>query len=145
MARVLAFLLWSCVFCLSLLLVDQVLMRVPMQQPALAATQRFYRDFRQRLFTLGEQVPAPTIEGLIEKARREPEPSKPAPAVAPTSESTKPVKSAATPASAPAPAPKAKQSGPGFVYADERGELHMVERLEQVPGRYRASAQPLSR
>lgn len=145
MARLFAFLLWTCVFFVLLLLIDQFLVRVPLQQPALAATQRFYRDFRQRLFALGEQVPTPTIEGLIEQARREPGSAKPVPSVAPTSGPAKSVKPAATPASVPASAPRAKQPNSGFVYADERGELHMVERLELVPERYRASAQPLSR
>jgi hypothetical protein len=29
------------------------------------------------------------------------------------------------------------------VYADGEGELHFVDRLEQVPARYRREAQPL--
>ncbi len=41
-------------------------------------------------------------------------------------------------------APAKPAASSGYVYADDSGEIHIVERLEQVPSRYRKSAQPLT-
>lgn len=163
MPRILAFFLWSTVFCLLLMLIDQYFVRIPQRQPAMVATRQFYVDFRQRLFALGKGVvPPPSIEALIEKERKRPATSlDQTPAAAAT-------KAATTPPSSP-PAVKELQATPtkvaqaakagnpdstttrpaaagssGYVYADASGALQIVERLDQIPSRFRSSAQPLA-
>lgn len=136
------FLLWSVVFCVALLLIDQFFVHIPQRQPALAAARQFYVEFRQRLFALGKETASPSIESLIERERRAPAPSPPA--AAPTNAPVPATRLPALPVVAPAPAATvAKPSG--YVYADASGTLQMVEHLDQVPARYRASAQPLAR
>lgn len=46
---------------------------------------------------------------------------------------------------APAAPPAKKGDAGGYVYADETGELHLVDKLDEVPPRYRGEAKPLSR
>lgn len=183
MARILSLLLWSVVFCAALLLIDLIFVHVPLSAPGLTESQRFYRDFRQRLLTLRTPAPpAPSIEALIEQntaavppapATTKPQPqppepvepaSTPATAVAPpqsvkptplptvaapktkaapvtTATATLPARGATGAAAAPRKSAAGKSSG--YVYADGEGELHFVDRLEQVPARYRREAQPL--
>lgn len=174
MPRFFSFLIWSAVFCGVLLLVDVIFVHVPMRVSVLAETQRFYVDFRGRLMALTAPKVEPTIEGLIEKSvslkdaavdgvkeslapaekaampipggQQAPPASQPARVVAPAPSPSAAKVAVAAPVSA-APrqaAASAQPAASGYVYADDSGEIHIVERLEQVPSRYRQRAQPLA-
>ncbi|HAD03305.1 MAG TPA: hypothetical protein DCF93_01130 [Desulfuromonas sp.] len=67
-------------------------------------------------------------------------PSTPAPKVA----AAAPAPARHAPVAAAKPVASAKSATSGYVYADDSGEIHIVERLEQVPRRYRQRAQPLA-
>jgi len=174
MPRIFSFLIWSAVFCGVLLLVDVIFVHVPMRVGGLAETQRFYVDFRGRLVALTAPKVEPTIEGLIEKSvslkdaavdgvKESLAPAEKTPVVTPADkpvaasmEKTKTKPGASTPVplapkvaaapspSRPAPVVATPPAASGYVYADDSGEIHIVERLEQVPTRYRQRAQPLA-
>jgi glucose/arabinose dehydrogenase len=117
MARFLSILLWTGVFLLILLTIDQLLVRVPASQPTHAAIAAFYRDLRGRLLDLAttnippgspagskqpalpSKAPAPkktppaSIESVIEQRQTQ----KPAAAAAPRTQSTPPAPVAAQP------------------------------------------------
>lgn len=57
MLRILSILLWTAVFLLIVLAVDQLLLRVPATLPAHAAVATFYRELRSRVLELAEQQP----------------------------------------------------------------------------------------
>jgi hypothetical protein len=153
MARFLSVLLWTAVFLLLLIGIDQLLVRLPASLPAHVAVATFYRDLRSRVFSLakgGEALPAapaPTkpsppskrkgeaksepgsIEAVIGQREARPAASSPEPATQPTRPATK--KSAAT------------NQTPRYVYADEQGELHFAGTLAEIPDEFRAKAKPL--
>lgn len=142
MTRFFSVLLWTVVFCLLLLAIDQLLVRVPATAPAHLAVATFYRDLRSRVIDLvsgTKLVPAPatppkpvsppkakaapaSVEAIIEQRR----PASPA-------ATTKPVASP----------PAAEEPAPRYVFADDRGELHFAETLAEVPEQYRAKAKRL--
>lgn len=173
MPRIFSFLLWSAVFCGALLLIDLIFVHVPMRVSGLTEAQRFYVDFRGRLVALTAPKVEPTIEGLIEKSvslkdaavdgvKGSLTPDEKAPMATPAVKPVVPQSArvvapapsppaakvaAAAPAAAaprPPPAASAPTAASGYVYADDAGEIHIVERLEQVPSRYRQRAQPLA-
>lgn len=167
MARVLSVFLWVLVFCVAILTIDQLFVHVPMTTSGFAESRRFYLEFRQRLLSLRDSVPeATSIEAIIDQnvaipvttsatkpapALRSDQPSNSAPQAsfanaAPATESVSPVATAAVvPVSPPArkSSPAAAKKTTGYVYADAQGELHFVDRLDQVPARYRREAQSL--
>lgn len=165
MAKVLSALLWAIVFCVTLLILDQLFVHVPMTMSGFAESRRFYLDFRQRLLTLRDPVPAPSIEAIIDQnvtatpalptaattpapARRDEQHAN-QPVQMPAAKATPPAVAGAT--ATVAPLPTAARKSPtastgkttGYVYADAQGELHFVDRLDQVPARYRREAQSL--
>jgi len=144
MSRFLSILLWTAVFLLIVLALDQLLVRVPASTPAHVAVATFYRDLRSRVFDLakGENLqpakppasPAPkgtpqSIEAVI--AQRQAKPA----AV------TKPPAPALAKPAVKLPAPK--EPTPRYVYADNQGELHFAETLAEVPEEYRGKAKRL--
>lgn len=165
MAKVLSALLWAIVFCMTILILDQLFVHVPMTMSGFAESRRFYLDFRQRLLTLRDPVPAPSIEAIIDQnvtatPALPPTATIPAPVRLDDRHAIQPVEMPAEKAASPvvagatataAPLPTAARKSPaaaagkttGYVYADAQGELHFVDRLDQVPARYRREAQSL--
>ena len=165
MTRFLSILLWTAVFLLIVLAVDQLLVRVPASHPAHIAVATFYRDLRARALDLaqgksrgpaaspsievrkeqGKPAPPParpaTIEGVIE--RRQTVPSKPV-VSKPVAKTAAPAVKAPAPPSAKSkavpPRETAKDEAPRYVYADAGGELHFAETLAEVPEEYRGKA-----
>ncbi len=127
MRRLFKPLFWCLVFLLLLVALDQVMVRVPPVHPAHAALTDFYRDFRQRLFSLIEIVPSDkpqTIEAVIDQKRK--------------------AKPSAIPAAQPKAATQPSPAKPTrYVYADQNGTLQFADNLDDVPAVYRASAEPL--
>lgn len=118
MKRLVIGLLWLLLIAGVCIAFDQILLRMPLQQPVLVTAQTFYRDFRARLLRLAKQEEGriATVKGSL-------------PALVP---------------SAP-PAPPATVEAAGYVYTDRQGGLHMATRLEEIPEAYRASAKPLQK
>jgi hypothetical protein len=136
-------LLWTAVFLLILLALDQLLVRVPASAPAHVVVATFYRDLRGRVLDLAKgalATPAPasapakgspsvtppkgapgSVEAIIEQQQAQPLPAANA---------------------APRP-PVAKEPKPRYVYADSRGELHFAETLAEIPEQYRTKAKVL--
>ena len=127
-------LLWTVVFLLILVAVDQLLVRVPATLPVHVAAAEFYRDLRGRVIDLvkgrtaapvkpppvkSPKEPGKSIEGLIEQRQGR------APAAPSTTR------------------PAAKEPGPRYIYADSRGELHFADTLAEVPEEFRAKAKLL--
>ena len=110
------YLLWILVLLAIGLGLDQMLTRVPLTAPGLVQTQRFYIDFRQRLGHLFFAGSAPEVPATIEGLIDR---------------------------STPEPAPGANPSGSRYLYVDGDGVLQFADSLQQVPVRYRDSAQPL--
>jgi len=148
MNRFLSVLLWTAVFLLLLVGIDQLLVRVPASLPAHVAVADFYRDLRSRLIDLagellaqsparpantipsktGTGTPSASVEKVIE--RRQASPLTPPPA------------KIAAPAQA-KPAQQTPQSSPRYVYADDRGELHFADTLAEIPAQFRDKARRL--
>ena len=131
MLRLIKPLFWTLLFLAMLLAVDQLLVQVPPVHPAHAAVSDFYRDFRGRLIDLafGEKREEPqSIEAVIEKQKVK----KPA------------VKAAAKPsAEQPATTKPQGQKPQRYLYADNKGELHFADSLDDIPDEYRGQAQPM--
>jgi len=106
------------VFAVALLVgFDQLLVRVPLGIPGVSQAQTFYVDFRGRLLGLvGFDEVAEAPEKSIEQVI----------------EKTR---------NAPAATSKVSQR---YLYVDESGALQFVDSLQQVPTKYRNSAQPLA-
>ncbi|NJC86918.1 MAG: hypothetical protein FIB02_00040 [Desulfuromonas sp.] len=157
MSRFFALLLWTAVFLLMLLAIDQLLTRVPAALPAHVAVADFYRDLRGRVFNLvkgGKSAPgsspaAPVKSIPPSKAKVKPE----APA-APQSIEAVIKQRQATPAAVDKPAasvpvrppvnrPVPTEPAPRYVYADSQGELHFAETLAEVPEEYRGKVKRL--
>jgi hypothetical protein len=143
MKRLISFLFWSFLFLVVCVGLDQLLVRVAMPVPVLAEVRTFYVDFRSRLLRLGHRLPArPADSGKKVPAPARPKavPEKPKaaePALAPPAKTSAPVR--------PAPVPSTGASSPRYLYVDGQGELHMVDRLEEVPAAYRKDAQRLEK
>lgn len=117
MLKLLKLFAWTLITCAALVAIDQLLVRVPLQQPGVSAAQTFYVDFRGRLLDLmgWETVPA-TAEQSIEQVI---ETHKTAPVVKP-------------------------RTAQRYFYVDEAGALQFVDSLSQVPAKFRNTAQPLA-
>jgi hypothetical protein len=153
MKAILAGLLWTLLFFLLLVGIDQLLVRVPFESPAPLAVATFYRDLRSRVLDLtrgmtsapapspakptkplpaspGKAAPPASIEGIIEQHQAKPAATRPP--------------SPAVPAKL-KPATQAKDSAPRYVYADDGGELHFAATLSEIPEQYRERAKPLGK
>jgi len=120
-------LLWTALFLIMMLAIDQFFVQVPPVHPAHAAVTSFYRDFRGRLLDLifGEKKPQPkSIEAVIEKQQQDEKQKTGA---------TKADKETNT---------EGKRTL-RYLYSDSEGELHFVDSIEEVPDNYRSMAQPL--
>ncbi|NIQ10245.1 MAG: hypothetical protein GWO23_11495, partial [Gammaproteobacteria bacterium] len=72
-----------------------------------------------------------SIEAIIDKSQgKKTEPSKAKPSTEKTAEPT---------------AEETVKKTQRYIYSDGKGELHFAESLEEVPDKYRAQAQPMSR
>ena len=124
---------WTSLFLLALLALDQFFVQVPPVHPAHEIVSSFYRDFRGRLIdlALGEKKAPKSIEAVIEKqkAGKLPAQSKVKEPIAPKAESS----------------PAADQGTQRYIYSDDKGELHFVDSLDDVPDQFRKQAQPMSR
>ena len=142
MARFFSILLWTAVFCLLLLAIDQLLVRVPATAPAHLAVATFYRDLRGRVIDLVSGTrPAPSP--AIPAKPVSPPKAKAAPAnVEAIIEQRRPAPPVATAKPAASP-PAAAEPAPRYVYADDRGELHFAETLAEIPEQYRDRAKRL--
>ncbi len=115
MKKVLGFLFWGAVFVLTLLGIDQFLLRTPLTTPGLQQVRVFYLDFRQRLLQLPQNAPGkeaspkPSRAYPVQPRQKEPQPSAPV----------------------------------TYVYADESGNLQFVESLAEIPQRFRSAAKAL--
>lgn len=142
MTRFFSVLLWTAVFCLLLLAIDQLLVRVPASMPAHVAAVDFYRDLRSRVIDLvsgTKPVPAPATPAKPVS----PPKAKAAPAsVEAIIEQRRPAAPAAI-ANPVARPPAAAEPAPRYVYADDRGELHFAETLAEIPEPYRDKARRL--
>ena len=135
MHRLLKPIFWTFLFLAMLLVIDQILVRVPPIHPAHEAVSNFYRDFRGRLIdlTFGEKQAAPeSVEAVIEKQQAA-EKKAPAKTGTPGKKQSLPAKS--TPA----------EESQRYIYSDGKGELHFADSLEEVPEKYRAQAQPMGK
>jgi len=109
--------IWTFVFLLLLLAVDQFLLRVEFVQPQMRVARSFYLDFRQRLFTLGGSSGPDSVDAVIDAERRD---------------------------AAPAQTPQRKTSNaPRYLYVDAQGTLQFVDSLEEIPPHLRKGAQRL--
>ncbi|OHB27789.1 MAG: hypothetical protein A2X84_10505 [Desulfuromonadaceae bacterium GWC2_58_13] len=124
MKRLTRSLLWTILFLLILVAIDQFFMRVPAHQPALNAVRHFYLDFRTRLPHLVPGQKTTSVEAVIERAERAPARRQPQP------ESKK-------------PAPATAVKDPSYFYADDQGELRFADSLDEIPKRFRKEAQRL--
>ncbi|AMV70780.1 hypothetical protein JCM30471_25870 [Desulfuromonas carbonis] len=134
MSKSLKFLLWALVFFGLLLATDQLLLRVPMEQPALASVRSFYLDFRGRLLRLAGHAPPATIDQLIDQAVQHPAPVTPPARPATTSQPA-----------APAQGKPEAAATPRYLWVDAAGDLQFADRREDIPERYRGEARPLER
>lgn len=112
------FIVWSLVFIGLLLAFDLLMVRTTALPPWAAGVQRFYVDFRGRIFNLVGGSQAVSIEQVI--------------ATTAQPDQTKAAKKTA-----------ASDAAPRFLYADAEGALHFADSLNEVPEQYRAAAQPL--
>ena len=107
---------WLLFFVIAMVAVDQVLLRVPLDYPGVKPAQTFYVDFRHRLV------------GLLLPETGEPAKAKSIEQL--IEANSMPEKSASKPQR--------------YLYVDDSGALQFADSLQQVPLRYRQSAQPLA-
>lgn len=162
MRHCLSILLWTVVFLLIVLAVDQLLVRLPASLPAHVAVADFYRDLRGRLFALVKDVksvpapaparPAPavkskeaspaSVEAVIDQRQSNPVvPAESGPTEKPVAVIKRPP--APPPAKAGASTLVSVESKPRYVYADSTGALHFADTLAEVPEEYRRKAKLL--
>jgi hypothetical protein len=109
--------IWTFVFLLLLLAVDQFLLRVDFAQPQMRIVRSFYLDFRQRLLTLGGSSAPDSVDEIIESERR-----------------------GVTPAQTPQ---RKTAASPRYLYVDQDGTLQFADSLEEIPPALRKGAQRL--
>jgi hypothetical protein len=126
--------IWTALFLVMMLAIDQFFVQVPPIHPAHKAVTDFYRDFRGRVIDLAfdQKKKAPkSIEAVIDKTQSKKDtPSKSETSAQKTADSTK---------------KETVKQTQRYIYSDGKGELHFVESLQEVPDEYRAQAQPMSR
>ncbi len=128
MTRFLSVLLWTAVFLLSVLAIDQLLVRVPATHPAHVAVATFYRDLRSRVFDLTKEAkPAASA-----KAKEPPRAADSIEAVI-----------GPRPEPGPTVKPPVREQTLRYVYADDKGEIHFAETLAEVPEEHRIKAKAL--
>jgi hypothetical protein len=133
MTRFLSVLLWTAVFALLLVGLDQLLVRVPATHPAHVAVATFYRDLRGRVFDLTKGAkPVPATPAASAKAKESPRAADSIEAVI-----------GRRPEPGPAVKPPVKEQTLRYVYADDKGEIHFAETLAEVPEEYRIKAKAL--
>jgi len=118
--------------------IDQLMLRVPLEQPYLAPLQKFYVDFRSRLFHIGES--SHSYQAPVPSSKTAPQP-KAETKQSPGSPLLDKVLEQAIDA-----AETASQSGgdvPEYLYVDPDGVLHFAASLEEVPPALRGTAQKL--
>ncbi len=119
-------LLWTLLFLLILVGIDQFFMRVPTRQPALNVVREFYLDLRTRMLHLVPRQKPTSVEAVIEQAEQAPAKPRPQPAVK-------------------KPAPPVVANEPSYFYADDQGELRFADSLDEIPVRFRKEAQRLEK
>ncbi len=117
------FLLWTLVFALLLLGIDQLLLHMRLDLPVYRETRSFYLDLRGRLLGTGPSRPR-SVEEVIESTDEPP-------ATHPRPQGTRET----TPS----------DTGPGYLYVDREGNLNFADTLADVPARYRSEAQKMTR
>ncbi len=127
--------LWLVVICAMALGFDQLMMSFPQTTPGLVETQKFYVDFRQRLtnLILDHKNPPATIPPTAQRSQ----PKLPAK----TAEQADSIASVITKTAV----SKVKESANRYLYVDGQGDLQFADHLEQIPKRYRDSAQALAK
>jgi hypothetical protein len=129
MKKIVFFFVWTLVFVLLLLGIDQFFLRVPASMAPHREAQVFYLDFRTRLLALfpagrkADQQRAGGQEQPLVPAEKGP--------------------GGAAPVTKPPPPSTAGEVR--YIYVDQAGELHFADSLQEVPSRYRAEARPMSR
>ncbi|TFG89652.1 MAG: hypothetical protein E4H17_00215 [Gemmatimonadales bacterium] len=148
MARLLSILLWTTVFLLIMLAIDQFLLRVPASVPAHAAVATFYRDLRSRLLDLAVAKSPLPVKAPGAPAKPAPPDKTGEPATAPPGSIEAIIEQQRPQRAAPPPAPgKGKGVKPApadpvarYLYADEQGTLHFAATLAEIPEQYRDKA-----
>ena len=115
MLKLIKFILWVVVILALTIGFDRLMFSVTFTSPGLEQTQKFYVDFRTRLFALMQDNAIKTdspIESLITD-KREKNGSR-------------------------------KTKATRYLYVDGHGELQFADSLEEVPQRFRDKAQPLA-
>jgi hypothetical protein len=128
------FLLWTLVFALLLLGIDQLLLHVRFELPVYRETRHFYLDLRGRLLGTGPSEPR-SVEEAIEPFARHPD-REPAPPLKPAAPAPEP------PSGSSPPSP---EDEPRYLYVDREGNLHFADSLAEVPAPYRDEARKMTR
>lgn len=140
MRKILSFLMWTVAFLALLVILDQLLVRLPAPQ----ALVTFYRDLRIRVVELARGtppalLPAPKVPAPPERPAPPGAPQAP-PAVEGLTEPHRPApKAPATALSKKAAAEPALR----YVYVDRDGNLHFAATLAEIPVAYRGGAKQL--
>ena len=132
MFNLLRYFLWLVVICALALSFDQLMISFPLTTPGLEATQKFYVDFRQRLVKLTSNQAAQVGKKTVKQTPEQPK-DKPL-----SNDSIAKVISKTAVA-------KIKQEASRYLYVDDQGDLQFADHLEQIPKRYRNSAQALAK
>lgn len=144
MARFLSLLLWTVVFLLLVLAVDQLLLRVPAKAQTHVAVATFYRDLRGRLLDLasGKKPLSPPAPVAPAPPLKHPVVPQPPPAsiesVIDQRQATNPTLPPST--KAPTSRPASADAAARYLFVDERGTLHFAATLAEVPEQYRDKA-----
>ena len=133
MFKIFRYVLWLVVVLTLMLSFDQLMISFPLTTPGLSQTQKFYVNFRQRVGNLVYRI-AEKPQSALKKADK---------VASPTRQKSSPdtiakviSKSAVT---------NVKQEASRFLYVDAQGDLQFADSLEQIPKRFRESAQPLAK
>jgi hypothetical protein len=116
MKRIARFFLWTILFLVLLVGVDQFILRFPSKAPVLTEIREIYFDFRSRLLRLVRSERGTTVESVIEQTGGKKPPS------------SDPEKCSAR-----------------YLYVDQKGELQFADTLEEIPPHCRKKAQKLDR
>ena len=141
MARFLSILLWTGVFLLILLTIDQLLVRVPAPQPTHAAIAAFYRDLRGRLLDLATANTPPGSPAGPKQPALPPKATAPKTAPPASIESVIGQREAQKPAAA--AVPRTQPAPPAAALAPDSIEA-VIEQREPVPVKTKAApSQPV--
>ncbi len=134
MFKLFRYFLWLVVICAMSLSFDQLMVSLPLTTPGLAETQKFYVDFRHRLANviLDHKNPTTTIPPTVQRSQ----PKSPAKAAKNPDTIASVISKTAV--------AKVKKTANRYLYVDGQGDLQFADHLEQIPKRYRDSAQALA-